>query len=191
MWSVDVGGATSAPISSCETIAGVRAVQLDAGRDPRGALTEIFRSSWLPDPVPLQWNLLRSVPNALRGVHVHIHHTDYVCAVDATLRVGLKDLRRGSQTWLKDAHYALGPTDLLCIPPGVAHGFHAPQESLFLVGASAYFDPADDLGYRWDDPAGLLFPEVRDPVLSERDRSAETLSELLRALEPHQARLAC
>lgn len=45
--------------------------------DHRGALTEIFRKEWQTGIEPVQWNFVHSQPNVLRGVHVHVLHTDY------------------------------------------------------------------------------------------------------------------
>ncbi|MGH0033046.1 MAG: dTDP-4-dehydrorhamnose 3,5-epimerase family protein [Myxococcota bacterium] len=174
--------------TSCETIEGVSTFVLESHRDERGELTEVFRSDWVDAAAPRQWNVIRSTGNSLRGVHVHIRHTDYVSVLDGAAIIGLKDLRRGSPTHLKDACIAVdaGSPRLLRIPPGVAHGFYTPEASLLCVAASEYFDPADDLGYRWDDTAALLFPEVRDPIVSERDATAPPFVDLLAQLEPHQ-----
>ena len=182
------GPVAAPPIVACETIEGVFSVALPSHSDPRGELVEMFRASWLPTAPPRQWNLVRSLANTLRGIHVHLRHTDYVLPLDGSTLVGLKDLRRDSRTYLKDAHYRLEPSRplLLHIPPGVGHGFYAPDGSLLGIAVTRYFDPEDDLGYRWDDPAALLFPDVRSPILSERDARAPDFHELLARLEPHQ-----
>lgn len=168
---------------------GVFTLALEARRDRRGAFTELFRESWIPSGRPLQWNVLRSAAHTLRGIHVHVRHTDYVAPLSGTAIVGLKDLRRASPTFLEDTHLALDASSarLLRIPPGVAHGFYFPCESLLSLATTDYFDPADDLGYRWDDPGATLFPDVRAPILSDRDEDAQDFTALMAELEPHQA----
>jgi dTDP-4-dehydrorhamnose 3,5-epimerase len=51
---------------------------------------------------------------------------------------------------------------------------------------SAFYDPQDELVVAWNDPdLGIEWP-VDDPVLSERDRSASTLSDLEHLLPHYQ-----
>jgi dTDP-4-dehydrorhamnose 3,5-epimerase len=170
------------------TIPGVRVVLLTAHADERGRLAEIFRDDWnVGIPVP-QWTLLDTVAGGFRGVHVHFRHTDYIVVVAGQLDVGLSDLRRGSPTEGAGEIVSLRGDELraLVIPPGVAHGFHSRVATTALAGTSHLYDPGDDLGCRWDDPA-LAIPWQEPPaVLSERDRTAGSLADLLAALEAHQ-----
>ena len=77
----------------------------------------------------------------------------------------------------------------LRIPPGVAHGFLFSEPSLMAYAVSAYWDPADEIACRWDDPAlGIDWPSDR-PLLSPRDAAAPPLAEIL-ALVPPYAELA-
>ena len=40
-----------------------------------------------------QWNMVRSRPNVLRGVHAHRQHIDYLTMVSGIMILGLQDLR--------------------------------------------------------------------------------------------------
>jgi dTDP-4-dehydrorhamnose 3,5-epimerase len=61
---------------------------------------------------------------------------------------------------------------VVAVPPGVAHGFFFPEESVHVYAVSETFDPEDELGCRWDDPeTGLDWP-CTAPLLSERDEQA-------------------
>jgi dTDP-4-dehydrorhamnose 3,5-epimerase len=54
--------------------------------------------------------------------------------------------------------------------------FHEP--SLHIYAVTHYFDPADELGCRWDDPdLAIPWPE-RPRLVSERDEAAGTYAEL-------------
>jgi dTDP-4-dehydrorhamnose 3,5-epimerase len=66
------------------------------------------------------------------------------------------------------------------IPPGVAHGFYFPIDSLHVYSMSTAWDPHDDDGCRWSDPGLGLTWSVEDPVLSERDASAGSLDDLVK-----------
>ena len=160
--------------------AGVSLVSLTPHRDERGVFTELFRTSWQLDVAPAQWNAVSSAANVLRGVHVHWRHADYLAVVAGQMVIGLHDLRESSRTSGMGACVELdsrAPT-ALTIPPGVAHGFYFLEPSIHVYAVTHEWDPADELGCRWDDPElGIGWP-CTDPVLSERDRSLGPLNEL-------------
>src|SRR5215470_2896986 len=122
---------------------GVAVSRLTTHRDPRGSLTETFRVEWQTGVEPVQWNLVRSGPNVLRGMHVHFQHFDYYVLVAGTVTLGLHDMRAASPTRGRAATMTLSAEDMaaVVIPPGVLHGFYSPGESTFQVGLTAYWDP--------------------------------------------------
>lgn len=157
-------------------------------RDPRGHLAELFRDEWGVGFHPVQWNLVRSEPRVLRGVHVHANHVDYLSILSGRALVGLKDLRRGSPTEGLACMLPMSgdPVSALVIPPGVAHGFYYLEASMHVYAVSRTFDPADELGCRYDDPGlGLAWPEG-PMLLSPRDEEAPSLPVLMEILAPHQ-----
>jgi dTDP-4-dehydrorhamnose 3,5-epimerase len=157
---------------------GLRA--LDPHEDDRGCFTEIFREEWALGVAPIQWNAVRSHAGTLRGVHVHLRHADYLVVVSGRATIGLRDMRPGSPT---EGTVAVVSADAaqpagLSIPPGVAHGFLFHEPSVHIYAVTHYFDPADELGCRWDDP-DLAIPWPETPLLlSERDATAGTFAEL-------------
>jgi len=169
---------------------GVALIALQTYADARGDLTELFRDTWVNER-PVQWNLVESRANTLRGVHVHVRHADYVVPIAGTMIVGLCDLRPESRDFRTARMVELIGTarTLLRIPPGVAHGFCCPQEMTFCYGVTSYWDPdEDELGCRWDDPdLGLDWP-LAAPLLSERDASAQPLAQLLEQLRVRRTR---
>lgn len=162
---------------------GVLLRRLEAHLDERGSFTEVFRQTWSTGLDPVQWNVVSSLPGVLRGVHVHPRHCDFLVMVSGRASIGLLDLRPGAGDRGLVVEMNAAEPQALTIPPGVAHGFmfHAP--SVHLYSTSEYFDPIDELGCRWDDPA-LRIPwpdaEVR---LSPRDRGLPALAELRARLE--------
>jgi dTDP-4-dehydrorhamnose 3,5-epimerase len=155
-------------------------VRLRPHGDERGVFTELFRTSWQVGVEPVQWNVVRSNGNVLRGVHAHHRHWDYVTLVAGRAVVGLHDLRATSPTRGLSGLVELSADDPagLVIPPGVAHGFYFRESSTHVYAVSDEWDPADELGCRYDDPAlGLDWPCTR-PLLSPRDADLGTLEEL-------------
>ena len=93
---------------------------------------------------------------------------------------GLHDLREGSET--EGAGYVVqldaeAPA-ALAIPPGVAHGFYFHEPSLHVYAVSHEWDPTDELGCRWDDPALGIAWSCSKPLISDRDRDLGPLSAL-------------
>ena len=159
-------------------IDGVEFTDLRNLPDERGMLTEIFREEW-HSVRPVQWNVVTSQANVVRGLHAHTVHTDVLTVISGSLVLGLVDLRPQSATHGKTAVVRMQPlaTSVL-IPVGVGHLFCFDEATTFAYGVTDYWDPEDELGCRWDDPElGFELP-VTDPLLSERDRHAGSLHDL-------------
>jgi dTDP-4-dehydrorhamnose 3,5-epimerase len=161
-------------------LAGVKLVQLKTYPDHRGELTEIFREEWHDSPLPVHWVVWRDTANALRGIHVHAHHWAYLCALEGELLVGLHDLRPQESTVRQSATIRLDSQHLqtLLIPPGVAHGFYSPADSITLLASSGYYTPSNHFRCRWNSPElGLTWP-CTAPKLSAPDRYAGGYAEM-------------
>jgi len=161
-----------------ELPSGVQLVPLEVRGDERGELTEIFRDEWPLAMDPVQWNLVRSREGTLRGVHVHWRHSDYLVVVRGVATIGLLDLRPGATTPPAVVALAEDRPAALLTPAGVAHGFYFHTDAVHVYAVSSYWDAADELGCRWDDPE-LGIPWPATPLwLSERDRSLPSLAQL-------------
>jgi dTDP-4-dehydrorhamnose 3,5-epimerase len=169
---------TSSKMPRSERILGVETIPLERHRDHRGMFIELHRASWTPSRQFVQWNHVISNPGVLRGVHVHRRHSDVVFLVAGRARFGLKDLRRGSPTFLLEQVFEFDAEESpgLVIPTGVAHGFFFHTEARHVYAVDAYFDPTDELGCAWNDPEIGLFRDIRSPLLSPRDASAGSLA---------------
>jgi len=164
---------------------GVTRVPLKMHHDDRGCLSEFFRANWESVFAPVQWNAVASHARVLRGVHVHQEHRDYLVVLQGELLLGLCDLRRNSPSYRQAAIRSLRGEERAAwiIPPGVAHGFYFPVATAYVYGLSEYWNLEDELGCRWNDAGlGLDWP-VTDPLLSERDRRAPPLAELMKTLD--------
>jgi dTDP-4-dehydrorhamnose 3,5-epimerase len=67
----------------------------------------------------------------------------------------------------------------------VAHGFAALTDMTITYLVDSYYNPADELGVAWDDPAVEADWGVTDPVLSARDRSNPGRDALDPQWQPH------
>lgn len=154
--------------------------------DPRGALAEIHRDEWRLAPRPVQWNLIRTDANVLRGVHVHCLRWDYIIVIDGVGTIGLTDVRRDQGSFARSMTIEVTgdrPT-LVTIPPGVAHGIYANTAMKHLYGLTVGWDGSDEeLGCRYDDPALAINWPGAEPVLLQRDLDLPDFPTLLRLYE--------
>jgi dTDP-4-dehydrorhamnose 3,5-epimerase len=155
--------------------------------DERGFLFESYHQQKYADggidAIFVQDNHSRSKRGILRGLHAQIARPQgkLVRVVQGEVFDVAVDIRRGSPTFGKHVSALLSAENFnqLWIPVGFAHGFCVTSESAeFEYKCTDFYDPASQLIVRWDDPAiGIDWP-VTDPLLSERDRSAELLGEV-------------
>lgn len=163
---------------------GVNLIDLDPIPDARGAFTEIYRDVWPTGVRVAQVNMVAGKARVLRGVHLHLRHDEFYVAAQGQMLIGVSDLRPGSPTCGLGALVALSGDrpQLFSIPRGVAHGYYSQTATLLIAGVSELYDPTDDVGCRWDDPAlGIDWPAIR-PILSQRDARAPQLSVLKAAM---------
>ena len=118
-------------------------------------------------------------------MHVHLRHSDYLIVIEGSIVIGLKDLRPSSATKDKSVLMRLDAAKPqgIVIPPGVAHAFYCLDACLLLQAVTEYWDPADELGCRWDDPAiGISWPE-HPKLVSPRDNALPPYFTLVRQVE--------
>jgi dTDP-4-dehydrorhamnose 3,5-epimerase len=166
---------------------GVQLTRLTTHADDRGWVTEIYRQAWPTEVNPVQWNASSSQAGILRGVHVHLRHTDYLVVLSGNATVGMRDLRPGANSAGFTVDLVAGEAgeglQALAIPPRVAHGFLFHEPTIYVCGVSEYFDPSDELGCRWDDEElGIPWPRD-DASFSERDAGLPSLSDLRQTLD--------
>jgi dTDP-4-dehydrorhamnose 3,5-epimerase len=156
--------------------------------DDRGFFTESFRADYfkalgLPSEFP-QDSHSRSKRGVVRGLHFQwdppigkvvrvTHGNAFLVAVD---------IRKGSPTLRKWVGLDISSENRkqLWVPPGFAFGFcvlsdHAEVQ----YKCTNIYNPNGESGICWDDPEiGIKWP-IRDGIISQKDRNAQTLSQWL------------
>jgi len=185
-----------ATISPSDVIDGVVVVTPDLHGDERGFFIESYRRNWFPGGREMiQGNRGDRRGGAIVGLHYHLHQADYWYVPFGSARVVLHDLRTGSPTEGKTLTIDLGSEPGtpgaehdhrgVYIPPGVAHGFAALTDMTITYLVDGYYNPADELGVAWDDPAIAADWGVTDPVVSARDQANPNREALEAAFQPH------
>jgi dTDP-4-dehydrorhamnose 3,5-epimerase len=156
-------------------------------RDPRGFFLESYNRNGFAEigihETFVQDNHSRSSKGTLRGLHYQLRHAQAkLCRVieGEAFDVAV-DIRWGSPTFGKWTSVLLSAEkqNQIFIPAGFAHGFLARSESVqFLYKCSRFYDPSDEHGIRWDDPALAIAWGVSSPLISEKDAKYSTLAEV-------------
>jgi dTDP-4-dehydrorhamnose 3,5-epimerase len=175
-------------VSESNTVVGVYVVEPEIHGDQRGLFIETYRREWFPNGREMvQGNRANRQRGALVGLHYHLHQADYWYVPFGTARVVLHDLREGGPT--DGATLALdlsGENHLgVFIPPGVAHGFAALTDMTITYLVDGYYNPADELGVAWNDPAVDADWGVTDPILSARDQANPARGDLSAGRRPY------
>jgi len=161
-----------------DVIAGVFVVEPDVHGDERGLFVETYRRDWFPGGREMvQSNRADRAAGCIVGLHYHLHQADYWYVPSGRARVVLHDLRADSPTDAATMTVDLGARDDgshdhrgVYIPPGVAHGFASLTDMVITYLVDGYYNPADELGVAWDDPAVTADWGIADPILSKRDQ---------------------
>ena len=167
---------------------GILIIEPDVFSDARGSFFELWRAERFAeaglDLTFVQDNISRSVRGTVRGMH--FQHPEpqgkLVTVLHGEVFDVVADVRAGSPTfgkWWGTCLAASRPRQLY-VPPGFAHGFQAlSDEALFAYKCTAPFRREYDRAVRWDDPDLAIAWPLAVEHISDRDRHASRLSELL------------
>ena len=181
-----------ASVEESTVVDGVLVVAPTVFADDRGLFVESYRREWVPGGREMvQSNRADRRAGCLVGLHYHLHQADYWYVPSGHARVVLHDLRAGGPTEgatqvLDLGEVGGGPNNHLAvyIPPGVAHGFAALTDLTITYLVDRYYDPADELGLWWDDPAVGADWGLTSPLLSGRDLANPRRAEIDDVLVP-------
>lgn len=155
-------------------------------RDARGFFQECYHAAKYMDggirAVFVQDNRSRSAKGVLRGLHYQLHkpQSKLISCVRGEIFDVAVDIRRDSPTFGQWSGAVLSEENChqLFIPGGFAHGFCVLSEvAEIFYKCSEFYDPRDDRGVRWNDPALKIVWPVSDPVLSAKDAQLPFLTE--------------
>jgi dTDP-4-dehydrorhamnose 3,5-epimerase len=166
---------------------GVLVIEPDVYRDERGFFLETYHADkYAAGGVPASFrqdNHSRSVAHTVRGLHAQRRRPQgkLVRAIHGEIFDVVVDIRRGSPTYRRWVGVTLSADNFrqCYIPPGFAHGFCVTSEwAEFEYKCTDFYDPTDEIRLLWNDPQiGITWP-VHDPIVSDKDRAAQTLAAL-------------
>ncbi len=155
--------------------------------DNRGFFMETYhRNRYLQSGINqsfVQDNLSFSKQNILRGLHYQIKtpQAKLIQVIEGEIFDVAVDIRPDSPTFGQWAGIMLSGKNKrqVLIPAGFAHGFCVLSETAFFsYKCSDFYNPDDEGGILWSDPAiGIDWP-VQNPTISEKDQQNPVLSDL-------------
>lgn len=156
--------------------------------DDRGFFMESFRADEfaamdLPKNFP-QDNHSNSLKNVFRGLHFQWDKPQgklIRVTRGAALFVEL-DIRHDSPTLGKHIKIELSEKNkkVLWVPPGFANGFLSLEDNTdVLYKCTAVWNGKAEGSIRWDDPSLAISLDTDNPLMSGKDRTAQTLAEWL------------
>lgn len=156
--------------------------------DERGFFLETFQSEKYKRALNIegefvQDNHSRSAKNVLRGLHFQRNNPQgkLVRVVRGEVYDVAVDIRPESPTYKQWVGVYLSEENKtqFWVPPGLAHGFVVISEYAdFEYKCTNYYDPSSEGCLAWNDPElGIDWP-VLEPILSEKDKAGQLLSEL-------------
>ncbi len=168
-------------------IPGVLLMEPKVFRDPRGFFVELHRADRYAEAGLterfVQDNYSRSVRGTLRGLHFQEPRAQgkLVMVLEGAVYDVVVDIRKGSPTFGRWYGIELSSENFrqVYIPPGCAHGFCVTSDSAaFLYKCTEYYQPADERGVIWNDPALAIPWPVTSPILSSKDQAYRPLAQM-------------
>lgn len=173
---------------------GAYVVELEPFRDERGYFARTFcKNEFLSighqkEFVQFNHSMTR-FKGTLRGMHYQVPPSAEIklirCIAGSVFDV-IIDIRKDSPTFLK--HFGLIMSEenqkMIYVPEGFAHGFQTVEDNVqMLYHHTAFYDPSNERGLRYNDPAlHINWPEL--PLhITEKDRNYPMITNKFKGIE--------
>ncbi len=174
------------------TLKGVKIIRLPLLWDERGYFFEVYRRTvWRDLGIDLEVKQIsqsRSNRNVVRGLHFQDNPPmgKAIRCLHGLACLGFADVRPNSDGFGKTFAYTTGnPSTLIWAPPGIAVGFAAWEgETIIEYLCSAEYNPSGQSQIHPLDPDLAINWQVTKPILSERDRTAQSFAAYKACLGP-------
>jgi len=167
-------------------IEGLLEIQPSVFEDARGYFSETFRADLLNQMGVnfdfVQDNESMSNKGVLRGLHFQappFEQGKLVRVIKGSVLDVAVDIRKGSSTYGQHVSIVLSGQNKkqFWIPPGFAHGFLVLEDqTIFSYKCTNYYNKQSEGAILWNDPQLKIDWNITDPILSDKDKLAETLS---------------
>lgn len=151
--------------------------------DKRGFLEEVFIENKIKKKLIFSI-VSKSYKNVLRGLHLQTTKTQdkFVTVLKGEILDVIVDLRKKSKTFGRHFKITLSENNckFIFVPKGFAHGFLGlKKENIVLYSCSNYRDEKSEQSIIWKDPDLKIDWGIKKPILSKKDKNAQTLIKFL------------
>ncbi len=176
------------------TLSGVTIIEPDIFEDSRGYFFETWQKQrYAEQGMPknfVQDNVSSSSQGVLRGLHFQNPKGQgkLVQVLSGKVFDVAVDIRWGSPEFGQWVGIELSEDNKkqFYVPPGYAHGFCVlSKTATFLYKCTEYYNASSEASIRWDDPDLAIDWPIKQPEISEKDRSARFLKEFTEFELPH------
>ena len=128
-------------------------VHLTSSRAPTsGSFLKVFSKTWNGSrSIDLEESFVtKSKIGSTRGMHLQIGPTEnwkIISVIEGCIFDVLVDMRQKSETFLRTNEKLLNTGKSILLPPGIAHGFQAIENSILIYYSSKAHDPKLDIGF--------------------------------------------
>lgn len=167
-------------------IEGLKVIKPRVFKDPRGYFFESYNQKNFNDlgfnDDFIQDNQSLSNKGIVRGMHFQSPphaQAKLVRVIKGAVQDVVIDIRKNSKTY--GQHFSIELSEenflMLYVPVGFAHGF-APlvDQTIFSYKCSDVYHPESEGGLMWNDPEFGIDWAIKDPILSEKDKSHQPFS---------------
>jgi dTDP-4-dehydrorhamnose 3,5-epimerase len=138
-------------------------------------------------PEFVQDNQSFSYKNVLRGLHFQYEpysQGKLVRVVTGSVLDVVVDLRKSSPQFGRYFKLVLESSrkNMLYVPPGFAHGFVALEDSIFHYKCTRVYHRESESGILWNDPTLDIDWEVKNPLISAKDKALPSFEEATKKL---------
>lgn len=168
------------------SIEGLLILKRPTHTDERGFFREIFHIDEIEKTLNIefkgvQMNHAFSYPKVLRGVHAE-NWNKIICPVNGEVFVAIVDIRVDSPTFGKVEEFTINDTNriALFVSKGLANSYcvlgNKAIDYIYLV--DAYYDGTDQRAIAFDDPYLAINWPIKDPIVSDKDKTNPRLKDL-------------
>lgn len=167
-------------------LAGLIEIEPKVQRDLRGFFLESYQEARYKElglsVKFVQDNHSFSKQGVIRGMHFQKGQAKLIYCPKGEIFDVVVDIRKESNTFGKwQGFYLSGENHKqLFIPDGFAHGFAVlSKEAHVMYKVSTYFDKELEKGFLFSDPEVQINWPIKEPIISERDRLAHLMKEVV------------
>ena len=173
-----------------ENFGGVLLIEADLYKDYRGWFCEAYSKSKFFD-IGIPFDFVQDnfsytqKKGTIRGIHYQetpYQQSKLIRCVQGSIFDVVVDLRVGSATYLQWKSYELNDkkVEWLLIPKGFGHGFQTLTDGCSVIyKVDQYYRKEFDRSIQWRDTQIKICWPIDNPVLSEKDKNAPSISDIL------------